>query len=80
MFLVVEDVFADAKKERIAILDTMASYYTTLASKQKEKSKRDEYFTQATTMFNKADKIEMREELTWVGKGTLTSLPCSNRL
>lgn len=65
-----EQVYADNKKERIAILNTLAAYYVGLAAKQKDKSKREELFTQATSNFNRADNIDIREELTWVGKGT----------
>jgi len=64
-------LYPQAKKERIAILNTLAAYYTNLATKQKEKTKKDEYFNQATMNYNKADKIDVREDLTWVGKGVL---------
>lgn len=71
--LVLDQYYGEAKKERIAIFDTLAAYYTTLAVKQKDKSKRDELFNEATANYNKADKIDIREELTWVGKGILSS-------
>lgn len=64
-----EDIYPESKKERIAIINTLAAYYTNLAQKQKEKSKRDEFYNQATMNYNKADRIEIREEMTWVGKG-----------
>jgi RNA polymerase-associated protein CTR9 len=62
--------YADAKKHRIAILNTLAAYNLKEAVKQKEKSKKDDLFAQATMNYNKADKIDIREEITWVGKGT----------
>eukprot|EP01114_Cavostelium_apophysatum_P004221 TRINITY_DN1439_c0_g2_i1.p1 TRINITY_DN1439_c0_g2~~TRINITY_DN1439_c0_g2_i1.p1 ORF type:complete len:1096 (-),score=375.65 TRINITY_DN1439_c0_g2_i1:61-3174(-) len=63
--------YSEAKKDRIAIFDTLAAYYTSLASKQKDKVKRDDLFNEATANYNKADRIDIREELTWVGKAVL---------
>lgn len=67
----IEEFYGEFKKERIAILNTLAAYYTNLASKQKEKNKREELLTLATQNYNRADKIEILEEMTWVGKGNL---------
>jgi hypothetical protein len=67
--IALETIYPESKRERIAIINTLAAYYTNLALKQKEKPKRDEYFNQATMNYNKADRIEIREEMTWVGKG-----------
>jgi hypothetical protein len=65
-----EEYYSDSKAERIALLNALASYYTQLASREKkDKQKKDEYFGQATASFNKADKIDAFEFLTWVGKG-----------
>lgn len=59
------------------MFNALAAYYTSLAVKQKEKPKREEYFNLATMNYNKADKIDIHEDSTWVGKGSLFAL---NRL
>eukprot|EP00005_Dracoamoeba_jomungandri_P008714 CAMPEP_0174270756 /NCGR_PEP_ID=MMETSP0439-20130205/45618_1 /TAXON_ID=0 /ORGANISM="Stereomyxa ramosa, Strain Chinc5" /LENGTH=1018 /DNA_ID=CAMNT_0015360281 /DNA_START=21 /DNA_END=3074 /DNA_ORIENTATION=+ len=62
---------AKSKKERIAILNVLAAYFVKLATKTKEEAKKEEYYNQATANYNKADKIDLHEEMTWVGKGIL---------
>lgn len=64
-----EEYYADSKTERIALLNALASYYTQLASRERDNNKKEEYYRQATGTFNKADKIDAFEFLTWVGKG-----------
>lgn len=63
-----------SKKQRIAILNVLAGYFIKLASQTRE-SQREQYYDQATTNFNKADKIDIidlrQREMTWVGKGVL---------
>jgi hypothetical protein len=67
----IEEFYGEFRKERIAILNTLAAYYTQQAAKTKEKSKREDWLSQATQNYNRADKIDILEEMTWVGKGML---------
>lgn len=59
----------ESKRQRIAILNVLAGYYIRLAVKAKE-GQRDQFYDLATTNYNKADKIDIRQEMTWVGKGS----------
>lgn len=62
----------ESKRQRIAILNVLAGYYIKLAGKARE-GQRDQFFDLATTNYNKADKIDVQQEMTWVGKGALAS-------
>jgi len=66
----IESYYKDSKLDRIAMLNALASYYTQLGTEEKEKSKKEEYFNQATFHFNKADRIDL-QPLTLIGKAVL---------
>lgn len=68
-FSEVDSVHLSEIPDRIAILTALASYYTNIAAKQKDSKLRGEYFDQATALFNRADKIDIRQAVAWVGKG-----------
>lgn len=51
------DVYREKKGERIALLNTLAAYYTHLGRTEKEKAKRDDFFEQATSYYNKAVRV-----------------------
>jgi len=51
------------------VLNALASMYTQLARKEKDNKKREEYYNQATQHYNQADRIDVHEEQTWIGKG-----------
>jgi RNA polymerase-associated protein CTR9 len=55
----------------LAILNSLAAYYVYVALMEKDKIKSAQYFEEATTKFNEADKINFHEETTWLGKGVL---------
>ncbi|KAF2076983.1 hypothetical protein CYY_001692 [Polysphondylium violaceum] len=67
----IEEFYKDSKVERIAMLNALASYYTQLGTQERDKLKKEEYFNQATFHFNKADKIDLHQPLTWIGKAVL---------
>jgi RNA polymerase-associated protein CTR9 len=64
-----------ARKQRIAILNVLAAYYVKQATKTKDAQK-EEFFNLATANYNKADKIDIHEEMTWVGKGIHSFIRC----
>lgn len=66
-----EDVYRDSTAERVAILDALAAYYTEAAIKTTDHQKKQAFFTEATSNFNNADKIDIHQEGTWLGKGYL---------
>eukprot|EP01133_Synstelium_polycarpum_P017178 gene17178-20466_t len=66
-----EEYYKDSKLEKIAILNALASYYTQMGAVEKEKTKREEYFNQATYHFTRADLIDPKQPLTWIGKAVL---------
>ena len=66
-----ETHYPDSKAERIAIVNSLAGYYTTYAAKQKDKTIKAEFFSQANLNILKAEKINIADEMTWVGKGVL---------
>ncbi|KAN0031578.1 hypothetical protein ACTFIV_005443 [Dictyostelium citrinum] len=66
-----EQYYKDSKLDRIAMLNALASYYTQLGSQEKDKSRREEYFSNATFHFTKADRIDPHQPLTWIGKAVL---------
>ncbi|EFA77557.1 RNA polymerase II complex component [Heterostelium album PN500] len=67
----VEKLYSDSKLGRIAMLNSLASYYTQAGSQERDKIRRDDYFNKATFHFNKAQKIDSHISLTWVGIAVL---------
>jgi RNA polymerase-associated protein CTR9 len=63
------DKIKEDKSTLIAILNALATYYTKLSRITTDKVKSVEYHRQASFLYNKADKIDVNEEITWVGKG-----------
>jgi hypothetical protein len=61
----------ESKRQRIAILNVLAGYYIKLAVKSKD-AQRDQFYDLATNNYNKADKIDVQQEMTWVGKGAVS--------
>jgi RNA polymerase-associated protein CTR9 len=71
-----EQQYKEDKSSLIAIFNSLAAYYTKNARQlpamtAEMKSKKTNMFAQATQLFNKADSIDAREEITWVGKGIM---------
>jgi RNA polymerase-associated protein CTR9 len=71
-----EQHYRDDKSSLIAIFNSLAAYYTKSARQlpsmtAEMKQKKTAMFGQATQLFNKADSIDAREEITWVGKGIM---------
>ncbi|EGG16854.1 RNA polymerase II complex component [Cavenderia fasciculata] len=66
-----EEFYKDSKFERIAMLNAMASYYTQLGNVEKDKGKKEDYYQEATYRFTKADRIDPRQPLTFIGKAAL---------
>lgn len=67
----VEEYYADAKYERIAILNALGAYYSYLGKIETKHSLKEDHFIQATRFYNRASRIDMHEPSTWVGKGQL---------
>eukprot|EP00698_Gefionella_okellyi_P013130 TRINITY_DN357_c0_g2_i1.p1 TRINITY_DN357_c0_g2~~TRINITY_DN357_c0_g2_i1.p1 ORF type:complete len:1117 (-),score=249.82 TRINITY_DN357_c0_g2_i1:1192-4497(-) len=67
----VDVMYPKATSQRIAILNALAAYATDLAAKTKDVKARNAYFDEATIFYNRADKIDVKEQITWVGKGLL---------
>lgn len=66
----VPSVYREQKRERIAILNALAAFYTQQAKVEKDPKKREELLkVQVTTLYNMADKLDMQAEMTWVTKG-----------
>lgn len=57
------EVYRDKKADRIALLNTLAAYYTQLGKTEKDKARRDDYFEQATSHYNKAVRVRVQEML-----------------
>lgn len=51
------EVYRDKKGDRIALLNTLAAFYTQLGRQEKDKARRDDYFEQATSHYNKAVRV-----------------------
>ena len=51
------DVYRDKKGDRIALLNTLAAYYTQQGRAEKDKARREEMFEQATSHYNKAVRV-----------------------
>ncbi len=66
----------ESKRQRIAILNVLAGYYIKLAVKSKD-AQRDQFYDLATNNYNKADKIDVQQEMTWVGKGAVSTTRCA---
>ena len=56
---------------RVQILNVLAAYYLQLAGKEKDSSKREQYYGEATQAFNRADQIDHLVPWTWIGKGSV---------
>jgi RNA polymerase-associated protein CTR9 len=64
-------LYPDAKKERIAMLNSLAAHHAGLAVQEKDTAEKDRLFSAATTLLNKADTIDVSHELTVAGKGSV---------
>eukprot|EP00743_Colponemidia_sp_Colp-15_P005507 GILK01005923.1.p1 GENE.GILK01005923.1~~GILK01005923.1.p1 ORF type:complete len:1224 (-),score=347.14 GILK01005923.1:129-3746(-) len=60
-----------SKSQRIAILNSLASYATARAFRERDRRRKEDLFLEATQYFNRADRIDINEEMTWVGKAFL---------
>lgn len=73
LFLRLDPHYREDKSTLIAIFNSLAAYYTRSARLlpllPAERAKKQNLFQQATLLLNKADNIDAREEITWVGKG-----------
>jgi RNA polymerase-associated protein CTR9 len=71
----VDHHYRDDKSTLIAIFNSLAAHYTRVArlipAVSNEKTRKTSTFNLATNLFNKADNIDAREEITWVGKGVM---------
>jgi len=59
----------ESKRDRIAILNMLAAYETLKATRVTDKREKDALYTAARQNFDRADKIDVLDELTWVTKG-----------
>lgn len=66
-----DEFFKSATRDRIQILNSMAAFYLSQAKQEKDKAKRDQFFNLATQAYNKAERIDITDELIYAGKGTL---------
>mmetsp|Transcript_7346 Transcript_7346/g.31200 ORF Transcript_7346/g.31200 Transcript_7346/m.31200 type:complete len:1115 (+) Transcript_7346:42-3386(+) len=66
-----EEHYRTNKHDRIVVLNALASYYSQLASRTQDKAEKQKCFAEATQHYNRADKIDIQEGVTWVGKGVL---------
>lgn len=67
----VPDYCRSDKSGLIALYNVFASYYIRQGRTVSDKQKAKGYFNQATRLFSEADKIDSKEEITWVCKGFL---------
>lgn len=74
LLTVVDEYYHEVIHERIAILNALASYYTTQAKISQKNEIRKEYYQRATELYNKATKIDQSEVTTWIGKGEHSDL------
>ncbi|PRP77258.1 hypothetical protein PROFUN_14470 [Planoprotostelium fungivorum] len=65
----VDTLYSENKRDRIALLNMSAAWFTLQATKSGDKREKDAQWQQATLNFGKADKIDVRDEMTWVTKG-----------
>jgi len=67
----IDSQFRGDKKGRVAILCALATWSLEQASKEHNEGRRSDLLDKATHYFNRADKIDIGDEKTWVGKGLL---------
>ncbi len=68
-----DEFFHAAKRDRIQILNSLAAFYVAQAKQEKDKIKRDQYFSLATQAYNKAEKVDVSDEFIYAGKGWIHS-------
>lgn len=64
-------IYRDQRKFKVAVLDSLASFYIVSTKNEKEKRKKDDLFKHATKLFNKADSLDNQETITWIGKSLM---------
>ncbi|EDO34243.1 predicted protein, partial [Nematostella vectensis] len=60
--------YGDSEKDQMVCLDTLAAFYVQQARKEKNKEKKKELFTQATSLYTMADKIIMYDQNHLLGR------------
>jgi tetratricopeptide (TPR) repeat protein len=61
----------ELKRERIAVLNSLAAHFAGLAAAENDATERDRLFAEATTQLNKADTVDGSHPLALVGKGAV---------
>jgi tetratricopeptide (TPR) repeat protein len=61
----------ELKRERIAVLNSLAAHFAGLAAAESDATERDRLFAEATTQLNKADTVDGSHPLALVGKGAV---------
>ena len=61
--------YKDKKKERVAILNTLAAYFTIKAANERNPKSKESYWSLVVDYSNKASKIDIQNKVTWLGKG-----------
>ena len=64
-----QDYYKDDKDGRIALLNCLAAFNTTVAARSKNKLIKDQHLARAVELYQQADKIDPNMALTYVGKG-----------
>lgn len=67
----VGELYPNSKKERIAMLNSLAAHHAGLAVQEKDAGEKERLFAVATQLLNKADPIDPTHELTASGKGAV---------
>lgn len=65
------DYYREDKSTLIALYNVFAAYYIRQARLSSEKAQKTAHFTSASKFFSRADKIDQKEEITWVTKAFL---------
>lgn len=65
-----DNFFQSQTRNRIQVLNSQAAFYVAQAKHEKNKAQKDNLFNLATLAYNKAEKIDITDELIYAGKGT----------
>lgn len=66
-----EDIFPDAKGERVSLLTALAGHCINAALATSDKRLRKSHFDQAAQLFAKADTVDLSDARIWLGRGFL---------
>eukprot|EP01134_Creolimax_fragrantissima_P001688 CFRG1688T1 len=69
-----DGLYEGTSKEKVMALNSLAFYYIQQAESETEQVKKDDLIQDAIQLYNRSDRIDLKSETTWIGKGLIHML------